>query len=77
MTAAFWPQRVSAPYGGDMADDNDVRRHIESLIEAERTLRKRMDDGTISTTEERRRLRMVQQQLDSYWATLRTRESVS
>lgn len=57
-----------------MTDDNDVRGHINSLIEVERNLRRQMDDGKITTQQERERLRRVQKQLDGYWSLLRERD---
>lgn len=61
-------------YSWTMADDNDVRGHINSLIEVERNLRRQMDDGKITTQQERERLRRVQKQLDGYWSLLRERD---
>ncbi|MEP6814640.1 MAG: DUF2630 family protein [Marmoricola sp.] len=59
-----------------MADDIDIRQHINDLIATERDLRDRLTSGEISREEEHERLRKAEVELDQCWDLLRQRDAL-
>ncbi|HST84308.1 MAG TPA: DUF2630 family protein [Kineosporiaceae bacterium] len=53
-----------------------IHQQITELVHAERALRDQLQAGTISATEEHRRLREVEEALDQCWDLLRQRDAL-
>jgi Protein of unknown function (DUF2630) len=57
-------------------DDEDILARVGSLVEEERELRRRLQDGEISAEEEHERLRSMEEALDRCWDLLRQRRAL-
>ena len=55
-------------------NDNEIRTHIESLVEEEHRLLEHGDAGHL-TGEDAQRLKSIEVQLDQYWDLLRQRRA--
>jgi hypothetical protein len=53
-----------------------IHQQITELVHTERDLREQLQAGTISATEEHRRLREVEEALDQCWDLLRQRDAL-
>lgn len=58
-----------------MADDADIIRRIDELVDEEHALERAHGDGKSLTKEERTRLRDLEIQLDQLWDLLRQRRA--
>jgi Rad3-related DNA helicase len=58
-----------------MVEERDVLERIRELVDAEHTLRSRVQDGELSTEEEQAQLTTLEQQLDQCWDLLRQRRA--
>jgi hypothetical protein len=56
-------------------DDKEILGHIDELIATEHELRSKVAAGELSSTEERARLREVEESLDRCWDLLRQRRA--
>jgi Protein of unknown function (DUF2630) len=56
-------------------DDKQILGHIDELIKAEHELRQQAADGQLPSSEERARLRSVEESLDQCWDLLRQRRA--
>jgi hypothetical protein len=56
-------------------DDKEILTRISGLIDTEHELRSQLAEGTLSTEEERDRLRSAEQALDQCWDLLRQRRA--
>jgi hypothetical protein len=56
-------------------DDKEILGHIDELIATEHELRNKVAAGELSSTEERARLREVEESLDRCWDLLRQRRA--
>jgi hypothetical protein len=56
-------------------DDKQILGHIDELIKAEHELREQAATGKLPSTEERARLRSVEESLDQCWDLLRQRRA--
>jgi hypothetical protein len=56
-------------------DDKSLLAHISELVNEEHQLRTDLQTGKISETEERTRLRALEEQLDQLWDLLRRRRA--
>jgi hypothetical protein len=54
-------------------DDKEILGHIDELIATEHELRNKVAAGELSSTQERARLREVEESLDRCWDLLRQR----
>jgi predicted nuclease with TOPRIM domain len=66
-----------AAYGNScpVADDIDIQKRIQNLIDEEHGLRSRLGAGEISVEDENRRLRSLEVELDQCWDLLRQRRA--
>ena len=66
-----------AAYGNSwlVADDIDIQKRIQSLIDEEHGLRSRLGAGEISVEDENQRLRSLEVELDQCWDLLRQRRA--
>jgi hypothetical protein len=58
-----------------MADDADIIRQIDALVDEEHTLERAHGDGKSLTKDEKARLRDLEVQLDQLWDLLRQRRA--
>jgi len=58
------------------AKDTDPLSHINELVAEERALREQLQHGEISESEEHKRLRQLEIQLDQCWDLLRQRRAL-
>ena len=58
-----------------MADDSDIIKHIDKLVDEEHALERAHGDGKPLTKEERARQRELEVQLDQLWDLLRQRRA--
>ena len=63
-----------ATYGRGM-DDKEILARINGLIETEHELRSQLSAGTLSSEQERARLRSAEEALDQCWDLLRQRRA--
>jgi hypothetical protein len=56
-------------------DDTDIMSKISELIETERDLRGQLQQGQLSSEQERERLRSAEEALDQCWDLLRQRRA--
>ncbi len=56
-------------------DDKQILGHIDELIQTEHDLRARLAAGTLSSAQERVRLREAEEALDQCWDLLRQRRA--
>ena len=56
-------------------DDKEIMTRISGLIETEHELRSQLADGTLSSEQERERLRSTEEALDQCWDLLRQRRA--
>ena len=56
--------------------DNDALSRINKLVAEEKALREQLQHGEISETEENRRLRQLEIELDQCWDLLRQRRAL-
>ena len=56
-------------------EDKEILSRIDELIRTEHELRARLEDGKLSSTEERARLRESEEALDQCWDLLRQRRA--
>lgn len=56
-------------------DDKDIMSKISELIETERDLRGQLQQGQLSSEQERERLRSAEEALDQCWDLLRQRRA--
>jgi hypothetical protein len=56
--------------------DNAALSHINDLVAEEKTLREQLQHGEISESEEHKRLRQLEIQLDQCWDLLRQRRAL-
>ena len=56
-------------------DDSQILSRIESLVDEEHKLRRRVQDGELSGEQEQARLRAVETSLDRCWDLLRQRRA--
>jgi Protein of unknown function (DUF2630) len=56
-------------------DDKQILGQIDSLVDEEHELRKRLSDGELSSAEEHARLKTVEEALDQCWDLLRQRRA--
>jgi Protein of unknown function (DUF2630) len=56
-------------------NDNEILGHIDELIKTEHELRAKVADGSLSSADERARLRSVEESLDQCWDLLRQRRA--
>jgi hypothetical protein len=59
-----------------MAKDTDALSHINELVAEEKALRQQLQHGDISESEEHRRLRRLEVELDQCWDLLRQRRAL-
>ncbi len=59
-----------------MAEDTDALSRINELVAEEKALRQQLQHGDISESEERRRLRRLEVELDQCWDLLRQRRAL-
>lgn len=55
--------------------DDEILSQIKSLVAEERSLRDKLRDGSIGSTEEKARMRQVEVALDQCWDLLRQRRA--
>lgn len=60
----------------DPIKDADILAHVNELVAEEKDLRAKLQDHQIDETEEHRRLRSVEVQLDQCWDLLRQRRAL-
>jgi len=58
------------------AKDTDALSHINELVAEEKALREQLQHGEISESEEHKRLRQLEIQLDQCWDLLRQRRAL-
>lgn len=58
-----------------MADDRDIIRHIDQLVDEEHALERAHGEGRSLSAEERARLQALEVQLDQLWDLLRQRRA--
>jgi hypothetical protein len=58
------------------AKDTDALAHINELVAEEKALREQLQHGEISESEEHKRLRQLEVQLDQCWDLLRQRRAL-
>jgi hypothetical protein len=58
-----------------MADDRDIIRHIDQLVDEEHTLERAHGEGKSLSSAERARLEALEVQLDQLWDLLRQRRA--
>jgi Protein of unknown function (DUF2630) len=58
-----------------MADDREIIRHIDQLVDEEHRLERAHGDGKSLSAEEKARLRALEVQLDQLWDLLRQRRA--
>ena len=58
------------------AKDTDALAHINELVAEEKALREQLQHGEISESEEHKRLRQLEIQLDQCWDLLRQRRAL-
>jgi 5,10-methylenetetrahydrofolate reductase len=56
-------------------DDKEIMTRISGLIETEHELRSQLADGTLSSEQEKERLRSAEEALDQCWDLLRQRRA--
>jgi Protein of unknown function (DUF2630) len=56
-------------------DDKEIMTRISGLIETEHELRTQLAEGTLSSEQERERLRSAEEALDQCWDLLRQRRA--
>jgi len=56
--------------------DQDILKHVNDLVAEERDLRDKLQHHAIDETEEHRRLKAVEVQLDQCWDLLRQRRAL-
>jgi 5,10-methylenetetrahydrofolate reductase len=56
-------------------DDKEIMTRISGLIDTEHELRRQLADGTLSSEQERERLRSAEEALDQCWDLLRQRRA--
>jgi Protein of unknown function (DUF2630) len=56
-------------------DDKEIMTRISGLIETEHELRDQLAEGTLSSEQERERLRSAEEALDQCWDLLRQRRA--
>jgi len=56
-------------------DDKEILGHIDDLVQTEHELRARLAAGTLSSDEERAKLRAAEEALDQCWDLLRQRRA--
>jgi hypothetical protein len=56
-------------------DDKTILKHISELVDEEHQLRTSVQGGTLSSDEERNRLRQLEESLDQCWDLLRRRRA--
>ena len=56
-------------------DDKEIMTRISGLIETEHELRHQLAEGTLSSEQERERLRSAEEALDQCWDLLRQRRA--
>ncbi|AKK29312.1 DUF2630 family protein [Mycobacterium sp. EPa45] len=59
-----------------MAEDNDTLSRIHDLVAQERELRERVVQGQLDPSEEHKRLRAIETELDQCWDLLRQRRAL-
>ncbi|ULE35367.1 DUF2630 family protein [Mycobacterium sp. IDR2000157661] len=59
-----------------MAKDQDILDQVNKLVAEEQELRSRVQQGDIDESEEQRRLRALEVQLDQCWDLLRQRRAL-
>ena len=59
-----------------MAEDNDTRTRINKLVDEEKELRAKLQQGEISGDEEHTRLEALETELDQCWDLLRQRRAL-
>lgn len=59
-----------------MATDQDILDQVNKLVAEEQELRSKLQQGEIDESEEHRRLRAVEVQLDQCWDLLRQRRAL-
>lgn len=55
--------------------DNQILGRVDELVAEEHTLRDKLQAGELTTSEERARLKTVEQELDQCWDLLRQRRA--
>ncbi len=60
----------------DPIKDADILAHVNELVAEEKDLRAKLQDHQIDETEEHRRLRSLEVQLDQCWDLLRQRRAL-
>jgi Protein of unknown function (DUF2630) len=58
-----------------MADDREIIRHIDKLVDEEHNLERAHGEGKSLSVEERARLKSLEVQLDQLWDLLRQRRA--
>jgi hypothetical protein len=58
-----------------MADDREIIRHIDKLVDEEHNLERAHGEGKSLSAEERARLKSLEVQLDQLWDLLRQRRA--
>jgi len=58
-------------------DEKEIMARISGLIETEHELRAQLADGTLSSEQERARLRSAEEALDQCWDLLRQRRALA
>jgi hypothetical protein len=58
-----------------MADDREIIRHIDTLVDEEHNLERAHGEGKSLSAEERARLKSLEVQLDQLWDLLRQRRA--
>jgi len=58
-----------------MADDREIIKHIDKLVDEEHALERAHGEGKSLTTDEKARLRALEVQLDQLWDLLRQRRA--
>ncbi len=58
-----------------MADDREIIKHIDQLVDEEHALERAHGEGKALTTDEKARLRALEVQLDQLWDLLRQRRA--
>jgi hypothetical protein len=58
-----------------MADDREIIRHIDQLVDEEHALERAHGEGKSLTNDERARLKALEVQLDQLWDLLRQRRA--
>jgi hypothetical protein len=60
----------------DPVKDEEIMQRVQGLVEEERALRTRLQEGEISAAEEHARLRAMEETLDQCWDLLRQRRAL-